>query len=238
MNVLYKRILLKLSGESLQGSSKYGINASVLREYALQIKEVAELVQVGIVVGGGNIFRGIQGAGVGFERVRGDQMGMLATIINSLALQDALCSVGAAAQVFTSVGIESIGERFCKEKALACMAGGGIAIIGGGTGNPYFSTDTAAALRAIEIGADIMLKGTRVDGVYDVDPEKHTDAVRYSRLTFDEALAKGLRVMDMTAFALCRENRMPVIVFDMNTRGNLHKVITAGNTGTIIEHKQ
>jgi uridylate kinase len=232
----YTRILLKLSGESLQKSNGYCISADILNSYAIQIKEIIDLgIQVGIVIGGGNIFRGLHGIGSGFDRIKGDQMGMLATIINSLALQNAIIQNGSQAQVFTSIKIESIGERFCADKALEYMSSGCAVIIAGGTGNPFFSTDTAAALRAVELQAQVLLKGTRVDGVYTADPEKDHTAIKYDILTFDQAIAKELQVMDMTAFALCKENHLPVIVFDMNKQGNLYKLLTTGNVGTLIE---
>jgi uridylate kinase len=208
----------------------------VLADYASQIKEVADLgVQVGIVIGGGNIFRGLQGAGKGFDRVKGDQMGMLATVINSLALQNALEDAGVAAQTFTAIAMHPIGKHYSPQKALQYIHSGGVAIIAAGTGNPFFSTDTAAALRGAELQADVLLKGTRVDGVYTADPEKDPTAARYSKLTFDQTLQKELRVMDLTSFALCKENRLPVIVFDMNKKGNLRKLITEGGIGTLIE---
>ncbi len=222
----YKRVLLKLSGESLAGKQKDGFSVDVLASYARQIKEAADSgVQIGIVVGGGNIFRGIQGAGKGFDRVRGDQMGMLATIINSLALQSALVDVGAKAKVLTSIGMEPVGEMFSKERALEYLAAGYVVIIGGGTSNPYFTTDSASALRAIEIEAEVLLKGTRVDGVYTADPEKDPKATKFDFLSFDEVYARGLKIMDLTAFTLCRENNLPIVVFDMDTYGNLGKIL-------------
>ncbi len=239
----YKRILLKLSGESLaEKETKQGAGANsvfsteVLSQYALQIKQVVESgVQVGIVVGGGNIFRGLQGAGKGFDRVKGDQMGMLATIINALALQSALVEVEAKCKVLTSIAMEPVGELYSKDKALEYLAAGNVVIIGGGTGNPYFTTDSAAALRAIEIEADVLLKGTRVDGVYTADPEKDKSATKFEELTFDEVYKRGLKIMDLTAFTLCKENGMPIIVFDMDTKGNLGKVLAGNNTGTLIK---
>jgi uridylate kinase len=232
----YKRVLLKLSGESLAGGRKEGFSTDVLAAYAKQIKEAAEGgVQVGIVVGGGNIFRGIQGTGKGFDRVKGDQMGMLATIINSLALQSALADAGARAKVMTSIRMEPVGELFSKEKALEYLDRGETVIIGGGTGNPYFTTDTAAALRAAEIEADVLLKGTRVDGVYTADPEKDPDATKFETLTFDEVYQRGLKIMDLTAFTLCRENNLPIVVFDMDTPGNLGRLLKGEKIGTIIK---
>lgn len=209
----YNRILLKLSGESLQGTQKYGLSTDVLHSYAEQIKAVVGTgVQVGIVIGGGNIFRGLQGARKGFDRVKGDQMGMLATIINSLALQSALEDNGVKAKVLTSIRMEPIGEYYSKAKALDYLEAGYVVIIGGGTSNPYFSTDSASALRGIEIEADVMLKGTRVDGVYTADPEKDPAAEKFDEITFDEVYRRNLKVMDMTAFTLCRENGLRVIV--------------------------
>ena len=223
----YNRILLKLSGESLQGTQKYGLSTDVLHSYAEQIKAVVGTgVQVGIVIGGGNIFRGLQGARKGFDRVKGDQMGMLATIINSLALQSALEDNGVKAKVLTSIRMEPIGEYYSKAKALDYLEAGYVVIIGGGTSNPYFSTDSASALRGIELEADVMLKGTRVDGVYTADPEKDPAAEKFDEITFDEVYRRNLKVMDMTAFTLCRENGLRVIVFDMDTPGNLEKIGT------------
>ena len=232
----YKRILLKLSGESLAGKQKDGFSTGVLASYARQIKEAADAgVQVGIVVGGGNIFRGIQGAGKGFDRVKGDQMGMLATIINSLALQSALADAGAKCKVLTSIRMEPVGELFSKDKALEYLAEGYVVIIGGGTSNPYFTTDSASALRGIEIEAEVLLKGTRVDGVYTADPEKDPSATKFDTLTFDEVYAKGLKIMDLTAFTLCRENGLPIVVFDMDTEGNLDRVLKGEGIGTLIK---
>ena len=232
----YNRILLKLSGESLQGTQKYGLSTDVLHSYAEQIKAVVGTgVQVGIVIGGGNIFRGLQGARKGFDRVKGDQMGMLATIINSLALQSALEDNGVKAKVLTSIRMEPIGEYYSKAKALEYLEAGYVVIIGGGTSNPYFSTDSASALRGIELEADVMLKGTRVDGVYTADPEKDPAAEKFDEITFDEVYRRNLKVMDMTAFTLCRENGLRVIVFDMDTRGNLEKVLTGEKIGTLVK---
>lgn len=231
----YKRILLKLSGESLAGSGQYGLSETVLASYAGQIRDIAEKgVQVAVVIGGGNIFRGLRGVGKGFDRVKGDQMGMLATVINSLALQSALESTGVKARVFTSIRMEPIGTFYSKEKALDAMREGYVSIIGGGTSNPYFSTDSAAALRGIELEADVMLKGTRVDGIYTADPEKDPDAKKFETITFDEVYERGLKIMDLTAFTLCRENLLPVIVFDMDTEGNLAKVLAGDNIGTLV----
>ena len=231
----YNRILLKLSGESLQGEQKYGLSPAVLQSYAEQIKTVAESgVQIGIVIGGGNIFRGLQGAKKGFDRVKGDQMGMLATIINSLALHSALEDNGVKAKVLTSIRMEPIGEYYSKAKAIEYMEAGYVVIIGGGTSNPYFSTDTASALRGIEIEAEVMFKGTRVDGVYTADPEKDPTATKFDRITFDEVYNRDLKVMDMTAFTLCKENGLDIIVFDMDTPGNLEKVMQGEQIGTLV----
>lgn len=232
----YNRILLKLSGESLQGTQKYGLSTDVLHSYAEQIKAVVGTgVQVGIVIGGGNIFRGLQGARKGFDRVKGDQMGMLATIINSLALQSALEDNGVKTKVLTSIRMEPIGEYYSKAKALDYLEAGYVVIIGGGTSNPYFSTDSASALRGIELEADVMLKGTRVDGVYTADPEKDPAAEKFDEITFDEVYRRNLKVMDMTAFTLCRENGLRVIVFDMDTPGNLEKVLAGEKIGTLVK---
>ena len=231
----YNRILLKLSGESLQGKQKYGLSTEVLQSYAEQIKAVAATgVQIGIVIGGGNIFRGLQGAKKGFDRVKGDQMGMLATIINSLALQSALEDNGIKAKVLTSIRMEPIGEYYSKAKAIEYLEAGYVVIIGGGTSNPYFSTDTASALRGIEIEAQVMFKGTRVDGVYTADPEKDPTATKFDKITFDEVYNRDLKVMDMTAFTLCKENGLDIIVFDMDTEGNLAKVLNGENIGTLV----
>ena len=231
----YNRILLKLSGESLQGEQKYGLSPAVLQSYAEQIKAaVATGVQIGIVIGGGNIFRGLQGAKKGFDRVKGDQMGMLATIINSLALHSALEDNGVKAKVLTSIRMEPIGEYYSKAKAIEYLEAGYVVIIGGGTSNPYFSTDTASALRGIEIEAEVMFKGTRVDGVYTADPEKDPKATKFDKITFDEVYNRDLKVMDMTAFTLCKENGLDIIVFDMDTEGNLAKVLNGETIGTLV----
>ena len=233
----YKRVLLKLSGESLAGGQKEGFSVEVLASYARQIREAADAgTQIGIVIGGGNIFRGIQGAGKGFDRVRGDQMGMLATIINSLALQSALIDAGARAKVLTSIRMEPVGELYSKERALEYLEKGYVVIIGGGTSNPYFTTDSASALRGIEIEADVLLKGTRVDGVYTADPEKDPHATKFDSLTFDEVYSRGLKIMVLTAFTLCRENSLPIVVFDMDTPGNLGKILNGDSIGTIIKN--
>ena len=224
----YKRILLKLSGESLMGTQKYGLSTEVLGSYAEQI------AAIGIVIGGGNIFRGLTGVGRGFDRVKGDQMGMLATVINSLALQGALESAGAKAQVLTSIRMEPVGELYSKAKALELMEEGRIVIVAGGTGNPYFTTDTASALRGIEIEAEVLLKGTRVDGIYTADPEKDPTATKFDKITYDEIYNRGLKVMDLTATTMCKENHLPIIVFNMDQPGNLKKVILGENIGTIV----
>ncbi len=233
---MYNRILLKLSGESMGGKEERGLSAEVLASYARQVRDVVRTgVQAGIVIGGGNIFRGLSGAGKGFDRVKGDQMGMLATVINSLALQSALEAEGVKARVLTAVRMEPVGELYTKAKALEYLERGEVVIIGGGTGNPYFTTDTAAALRGVEIEAEVLLKGTRVDGIYTADPEKDPTATRFETLTFDEVIGRGLKVMDMTAFTLCKENHLPIIVFDMDTEGNLAKVLADKKIGTLVE---
>lgn len=235
MRTKYQRVLLKLSGESLMGNQQYGIDTTRLSEYARQIAAVAnEGVQVGIVIGGGNIFRGLQGASKGFDRVKGDQMGMLATVINSLALSSALQQAACSAKVFTATNMYPIGEYYSKWKATEALSKGQVAIMAGGTGNPFFTTDTGAALRAIEIEADVMLKGTRVDGIYTADPEKDPTAVKFDEITYDEVYTRGLKVMDLTATALCKENSMPIVVFDMDTPGNLEKVISGQSIGTLV----
>ena len=231
----YKRILLKLSGESLMGEQGYGIDPERLNAYARQIKEIADSgVQVGIVIGGGNIFRGLSGASKGFDRVKGDQMGMLATVINSLALSSALESIGQPAVVLTAVGMFPIGEPYSKWKAIEAMKNGKVAIMSCGTGSPFFTTDTGSALRAIETEADVMLKGTRVDGVYTADPEKDPTAVKFDKITYDEVISRGLKVMDLTATALCKENNMPIYVFNMDIEDNLRKMIDGENVGTLV----
>ncbi len=232
----YKRILLKLSGESLMGEQGYGIDPQRLSDYANQIKEIAEMgVQTGIVIGGGNIFRGLSGASKGFDRYKGDQMGMLATVINSLALSSALESVGVKARVLTAIRMEPVGELYSKPKAVESLENGEVVILSAGTGNPYFTTDTGSSLRAIEIEADAMFKGTRVDGVYTADPEKDPDAVKFDEITFDEVYNRGLKVMDLTATTMCKENNMPIVVFDMNTCGNLKRVVSGEKIGTVVK---
>jgi uridylate kinase len=234
-SLTYKRILLKLSGESLMGGQSYGIDPRMLDQYAAEIIAVAaEGVEVAVVIGGGNIYRGMQASG-GIDRVQGDHMGMLATVINSLALQSALEAKGHKTRLMTAIKMEQIAEPFIRRRAVRHLEKGRIVIFGAGTGNPYFTTDTAASLRAIEIEADVILKGTRVDGIYTADPEKDSSATRYDRISFEEVYAKGLNVMDMTAFTLCNENKLPIIVFDMNTPGNLRRVVTGERVGTLVE---
>ena len=235
MRSKYQRVLLKLSGESLMGQQGYGIDPVRLGQYAEQIAEIARSgVQVAIVIGGGNIFRGVQGASKGFDRVKGDQMGMLATVINSLALSSALEGIGQAAQVYTAVNMFPIGEHYSKWRAIESLEKGVVAIMAGGTGNPFFTTDTGSALRGIEVEADVMLKGTRVDGIYTADPEKDPTATKFSEITYDEVYTRGLKVMDLTATALCKENKLPIVVFDMDTPGNLAKVIAGEPIGTLV----
>lgn len=233
----YKRVLLKLSGESLGGPEGKGLDTASLKEYAREVAEAAEAgLQIAIVNGGGNIFRGLQGTSKGFDRVTGDRMGMLATVINSLALSQFIKEEGVEAQVFTATPMKPIAKYYNRDNAVRVLERGGVALIAGGTGNPFFTTDSGAALRALEIQADVLLKGTRVDGVYTADPEKDPAAVRYDELTFAEAMEKHLEVMDQTAFALCSEGNMPVVVFDMNRPGNLAKLVRGEKTGTLI-HK-
>ena len=231
----YKRILLKLSGEALMGSRQYGIDPQRLSEYANEIKEtVAQGIQVAIVIGGGNIFRGLAGASNGMDRVQGDHMGMLATVINGLALQSALENNGVATRLQSAIKINEVAEPFIRRRALRHLEKGRVVIFGGGTGNPYFTTDSAAVLRAIEIEADVILKGTRVDGIYSSDPEKDASASKYNDISFDDVLKKGLKVMDTTAFTLSQENELPIIVFDMNKKGNLKKIISGEPIGTTV----
>ncbi len=233
----YKRVLLKLSGESLQGEKGYGIDPIRLDEYANQITSIVKKgVQVGIVIGGGNIFRGLSGAAKGFDRYQGDQMGMLATVINSLALKSALDSIGTKTRVLTAIRMEPIGELYSQPKAIEMLEKNEVVILSAGTGNPYFTTDTGASLRGIEIKADVMLKGTRVDGVYTADPEKDSTATKYDQITFDEIYNKGLKVMDLTATTMCKENNLPIIVFDMDMPGNLEKVILGEKIGTLVSN--
>jgi uridylate kinase len=231
----YKRILLKLSGEALMGKSSHGISKEVLEIYASQVIDIVnEGCEVAVVVGGGNIFRGVSGTESGFDRVKGDQMGMLATIINSLALESQIKSLGGLARVFTSIRMEPVGELYNRDKVTEALKAKNVCILSGGTGNPFFTTDTAAALRAVEISADVLLKGTRVDGVYSADPEKDPNAERFDEISFSEVITRRLKVMDATAFTMCRDNNMPIIVFDMNTTGNLRKVVNGEKNGTLI----
>lgn len=232
----YKRILLKLSGEALMGERQYGIDPKRLAEYADEIKEIHDKgVEIAIVIGGGNIFRGIAGASNGMDRVQGDYMGMLATVINGMALQGALEDKGMLTRLQTALKIEAIAEPYIKRRAVRHLEKGRIVIFGAGTGNPYFTTDTAAVLRGVEVNADVILKGTRVDGIYDSDPEKNANAVKFENITFDEVLKKGLNVMDTTAFTLSQENELPIVVFDMNTKGNLLKICEGQNIGTTVK---
>jgi len=233
----YSRILLKLSGESLSGKASHGISDTVLEEYVNQVIDVTKKgVEVAIVIGGGNIFRGLSGTESGFDRVKGDQMGMLATVINSLALESAITLLGGKAKVFTSIRMEPVGELYNRDKVLEALKNKTVCILAGGTGNPFFTTDTAAALRAVEIGADVLLKGTRVDGVYSADPEKDPKAVKFDKISYEEVINKRLKVMDSTAFTLCRDNNMPMIVFDMNKPGNLIKLVEGAGIGTLVSN--
>jgi uridylate kinase len=231
----YKRILLKLSGEALMGEKQFGIDNKRLMQYAKDIQEISEMkVEIGIVIGGGNIFRGVQAEKGGMDRTQGDYMGMLATMINSMALQSALESTGLITRLQSAIEMKQIAEPYIKRKAVRHLEKGRIVIFGAGTGNPFFTTDSAASLRAVEIESDVILKGTRVDGVYDSDPEKNSNALKFDTLTFDQAYDKQLKIMDMTAFTLCKENEIPVVVFDMNNQGNLKKVILGDKIGTLV----
>lgn len=233
----YKRILLKLSGESLMGDKAFGIDNNRLASYAAQIKSMHEQgVEVAIVIGGGNIFRGVQAEEGGMDRTHGDYMGMLATMINSMALQAALESVGVQTRLQSAIEMKEIAEPFVRRKSVRHLEKGRVVIFGAGTGNPFFTTDSAASLRAIEINAEVILKGTRVDGIYSADPEKDPNATKYDTISFDDAYGKGLKVMDMTAFTLCKENNLPIIVFDMDTEGNLQKVLAGDQVGTIVRN--
>ena len=235
--VQYKRVLLKLSGEALMGNKASGIDSERLMEYIKQVKEIVDLgVEVGVVIGGGNIFRGLSGVDQGFDRVKGDYMGMLATIINGLALQSAFESIGSKARLLTAFRTEPVGEAYSKQKALDAFANKEVVIFAGGTGNPFFTTDTGASLRAVEIEADVLLKGTRVDGVYTADPEKDKTATKFADITFDEVYNRDLKVMDLTAFTMCKVNKMPIIVFDMNTLGNLRRVVLGEPIGTLVHN--
>jgi uridylate kinase len=231
----YKRILLKLSGEALMGQKQFGIDNDRLKQYAEEIKRVVDAgLEVAIVIGGGNIFRGVQAEEGGMERTQGDYMGMLATVINSMALQSALESTGVDTRLQSAIELKQIAEPFIRRRAVRHLEKGRVVIFGGGTGNPFFTTDSAASLRAIEIDADVILKGTRVDGIYTADPEKDPNAQRFETITFDEVYEKGLKVMDMTAITLCNENKLPIVVFDMNKEGNLHRLISGEDVGTLV----
>jgi uridylate kinase len=231
----YSRILLKLSGEALMGKESHGISKNILEDYAAQIIEIVDDgCEVAVVTGGGNIFRGLSGSESGIDRVKGDQMGMLATVINSLALESEIKKQGGKAKLFTSIRMEPVGELYIRDKVCEALKSKTIGILSGGTGNPFFTTDTAAALRAVEISADVLLKGTRVDGVYTTDPEKDPKAKKFDKISFGDVISKRLKIMDSTAFTLCRDNNMPIIVFNMSTRGNLKKVVNGINNGTII----
>lgn len=231
----YKRILLKLSGEALMGDGEYGIDSKVLSAYANEIQAIVnQNVELAIVIGGGNIYRGIQSEGAGFDRVQGDHMGMLATIINGMALQSALESINIETRLLTAIRMEQVAEPYIRRKAMRHLQKGRVVVFGAGTGNPYFTTDTAAALRAIEIEADVILKGTRVDGIYTADPEKDPSATKYETITFDEVFQKKLNIMDLTAFTLCQENNLPIKVFNMNVEGNLAKICKGENVGTLV----
>jgi len=234
----YKRILLKLSGESLMGEQNYGIDPNMLAYFSEEIKNIYQQgIQVGIVIGGGNIFRGLQGVAKGFDRVQGDYMGMLATSINSMALQSALEGIGVKTTHLSGIAIDPICEKMSRKRATSALENGNVVIISGGTGNPYFTTDSGAALRGIEIGADVILKGTRVDGIYTADPEKDPTATKYDTITFDQAYQMNLNIMDLTAFTLCKENNLPILVFDMNSPGNLQKVVLGEKIGTLVTLK-
>lgn len=230
----YTRVLLKLSGEALMGEQQYGIDPQRLNDYAEEIAEASKQAQIAIVIGGGNIFRGLQGASKGMDRIQGDYMGMLATVINSMALQSTLQSKGVKTALLSGVFIDRIADSMSSAKAIKLLEEGNVVIIGGGSGNPFFTTDTASALRAVEVRADIILKGTRVDGIYTADPEKDPTATKFNHITYDEAYNKNLKVMDLTAFTLCKENNMPMYVFDMNTKGNLLKVLNGEEIGTLV----
>ena len=233
---MFKRILLKLSGESLAGENKQGIDTERLNQYAEQVKAIAQRgVQIGIVIGGGNIFRGLSGAKIGFDRVKGDQMGMLATVINALALQSALEAIGQPVRVLTSIRMEPIGDFYSPAKAQRLLDKGNVVILAGGTGAPYFTTDTGSSLRALEIKADVMLKGTRVDGIYTADPEKDPTATKFNEITYDEVIRRGLKVMDMTAIVMCKDNGLPIYVFNMDQLGNLARVIDGEQIGTLVK---
>lgn len=236
MAIKYKRILLKLSGESLMGTQQYGIEPAMLYHYAEQIKELVDLgVEVGVVIGGGNIFRGLQASKSGIERVQGDYMGMLATVINGMALQSSLEALGVFTRLISAIKMDQIAEPYIRRRAIRHLEKGRVVIFSGGTGNPYFTTDSAAALRASEVSADVILKGTRVDGIYTADPEKDPTATRFDRLTFTKVISLGLAVMDMTAFTICKENNVPIVVFDINDRSNLSRIVRGEMVGTLVE---
>ena len=237
MDPVYKRVVLKISGEALAGEKHTGFDFDFVSKVCATVKKCAEMgVEVGIVIGGGNIFRGLSGAGKGFDRVKGDQMGMCATVINSLGLSSALGAIGVKSRVLTAIRMEPIGEFYSKWKAIECMEAGEVVIMSAGTGNPYFTTDTGSSLRGIEIEADVMLKGTRVDGVYTADPEKDPTATKFSEITYDEIYHKGLKVMDLTATTMCKENHLPIYVFNMDVYGNLKKVMEGENIGTLVHN--
>ncbi|MBK7762554.1 MAG: UMP kinase [Bacteroidetes bacterium] len=237
MQPAYKRILLKLSGESLMGDKSFGLAPQILEQYAYDIKAIVEMgVQVALVIGGGNIYRGMNEKETGIERAQGDYMGMLATVINGIAMQSMLEKVGVQTRLQSAIKMDQVAEPFIRRKAIRHLEKGRVVIFGAGTGNPYFTTDTAGSLRAVEISADAILKGTRVDGIYDSDPEKNKDAVKFQNISFSDAISKNLKVMDMTAFTLCQENKMPIVVFDMNTAGNLVKIIAGENIGTVVNN--
>lgn len=234
----YKRVLLKLSGEALMGERSHGIDPKRISDYAKEIKTAAAMgVELALVIGGGNIYRGLSGVSEGIDRVQGDYMGMLATVINGLALQSAIEREGIQTRLLTAIKMEQIAEPYIKRRAVRHLEKGRVVIFSGGTGNPFFTTDTAAVLRAAEINADVILKGTRVDGIYTADPEKDKTATKYKQLTFKDAMSKGLKIMDMTAFALSEDNELPIVVFDMNTKGNLIKLLSGEEIGTLVEHK-
>jgi uridylate kinase len=236
MSPIYRRIVLKLSGEALMGTHQYGIDPAGLKAFAEDVKEAVDLgVQVGVVLGGGNIFRGVQGAAAGIDQVSGDHMGMLATMINCIAFQNALESIGVPVRLQTAIKMDQIAEQFVRRRAIRHLEKGRVVVFGAGTGNPFFTTDTAAVLRAVEIDAEAVLKGTRVDGVYDKDPEKHADAIRFTEITFKESLQRGLRVMDLTALTMAQENSRPIHVFDMNQRGNLRRLLLGDDVATLVK---
>lgn len=236
MSPVYSRVLLKLSGESLMGENAFGLDPKIIEQYANDIKKVTEAgVQVALVIGGGNIYRGMNEKETGIERAQGDYMGMLATVINGIAMQSMLEKMGVATRLQSAIKMDQVAEPFIRRRAIRHLEKGRVVIFGAGTGNPYFTTDTAGSLRAVEINANAILKGTRVDGIYDSDPEKNADAVKFDSISFQEAITRNLKVMDMTAFTLCRENKMPIVVFDMNTPGNLNKVLMGEHIGTVVK---